>query len=188
MDPIDGQVAPQQFLDLTKLVGVDANIDTAAKVVHDVGGLNTAPGDQKSSPLGPAREACEGCWIVAIGMYIGVSGICSDGFCCCVRASHTLHKDTYYLRFPTGRGGRKDPMGRFRMPGPMRRTVDRKRDALSQFEPVCAGAGAGRGASIAADMSNSSSASDSSEEEPPRPRRPSPNSRRKMLYQSWLAR
>ena len=31
-----------------------------------------------------------------------------------------------YLRFPTGRGGRKDPMGRFRMPGPTRRTVDRK--------------------------------------------------------------
>ena len=74
---------------------------------------------------------------------------------------------TYYLRFPTGRGGRKDPMGRFRMPGPTRRTVDRKADAWSQFEPVRAGAGAGRGASIAADMSNSSSASDSSEDEPP---------------------
>ena len=49
---------------------------------------------------------------------------------------------TYYLRFPTGRGGRKDPMGRFRMPGPTRRTVDRKADAWSQFEPVRAGAGA----------------------------------------------
>ena len=93
-----------------------------------------------------------------------------DGFCCCVRASHThciKNLRTYYLRFPTGRGGRKDPIGRFRMPGPTRRTVDRKADAWSQFEPVRAGAGAGRGASIAADMSNSSSASDSSEDEPP---------------------
>ena len=33
-------------------------------------------------------------------------------------------------------------MGRFRMPGPTRRTVDRKADAWSQFEPVRAGAGA----------------------------------------------
>ena len=75
---------------------------------------------------------------------------------------------TYYLRFPTGRGGRKDPMGRFRMPGPTRRTVERKADAWSQFEPVRAGAGAGRGASIAADMSNSSApSSDSSLDEPP---------------------
>ena len=62
-----------------------------------------------------------------------------DGFCCCVRASHThciKNLRTYYLRFPTGRGGRKDPMGRFRMPGPTRRTVDRKADAWSLFEPV----------------------------------------------------
>ena len=40
MDPINGQVAPQQFLDLIKVIGVDANIDTAAKVVNDCGGLD----------------------------------------------------------------------------------------------------------------------------------------------------
>ena len=40
MGPIDGQVAPQQFLDLIKVIGVDANIDTAAKVINDCGGLD----------------------------------------------------------------------------------------------------------------------------------------------------
>ena len=40
MDPSNGQVAPQQFLDLIKIVGVDANIDTAAKVINDCGGLD----------------------------------------------------------------------------------------------------------------------------------------------------
>ena len=87
-------------------------------------------------------------------MYIGVSGICSDAKSRWVvllrmresRQTHCIKNlRTYYLRFPTGRGGRKDPMGRFRMPGPTRRTVDRKADAWSQFEPVRAGGQRKRG-------------------------------------------
>ena len=39
---------------------------------HSAGDAFLSPG------VGPVREACGGCWIVAIGTYIGVGGICSD--------------------------------------------------------------------------------------------------------------
>ena len=98
----------------------------------------TAPPEMIISPLGPAREACGGCWIVAIGMYIGVSGICSDAKSRWVlllrsRESAPNNKEPSYILLALPHGPRRPegphgPVPHARAHAPH---VDRKADALN---------------------------------------------------------